>query len=287
MPQPLPTGHSQNLYPSDEDLKLALKLIQRKGIPKIPKIVAALRDELNNTDYNVDKIIQLISQDPSITGQIIKLINSPAYARSNRIEDIKHASMVLGIQQVANLVTAESLAALSQSETQAVQVVWESINRTAKAAVAISNLLPNFSADEAYLLAMMHDIGSIIFAGLWENYSDTWDKLILAPVSMIEKERKAIGVEHTTLSFLLAKHWKLPDKYALAIYHHHSASCEHIPDEKTRMMVATLKLANYLVISSSGSHVNSQMESYMQSALKELMINDEDWEQIKSDAFWL
>ncbi len=276
----------QLLFPSKTDLKAAFELVKKAGLPKIPEIVIQLREEINKLEFNPERVVELISQDPFLTGQVIKLVNSPLYARSTSIDDIKHATMILGVKRVGQLVTAESISKLTEQKNKSIRAVWESVSKTARAAMAVSKTVPEISSEEAYLLGMMHDIGGIVFASLRENYASAWQQLSTVPVTMLEKEKKAFGVDHTTIGFLLASHWELPNEYALAIYHHHSEVCDYLPDSKVRTMVAILKLANYLVVDSTAINKTKQMERYRRAAQNELMLSDEQWGNIKSDAFW-
>ena len=192
--------------------------------------------------------------------------------------------MRLGVSQVANLVAAEAVSSLADDVGPEVRRIWESNVEEARAAVAVSAYIDNLSADEAYLLGMMHDVGNIIFARIRESLGNLKDRAYIAPVTVLDEERRLIGTDHTVIGFLMAKHWKLPEVYALAIYHHHVPTCQHLSDSKLRSLVALLKVVNYLTSLHLRDMELPEMIQYRFAARKELLIPPDLWEELLNEA---
>ncbi len=273
-----------NLYPTKENLEAAYKVTRLARVPHIPHLVLSIREEVAQIEPDIRRIVNLISQDPSLAGKVLKIANSSLYGADVVTESIHQAVVRLGVSQIGNLVTAEAVGALADDVSPEVKRVWESNLEEARAAVAVSAYLEEVNADEAYLLGMMHDIGNIVYARIKESFGVLKDRAGILPVAILEQERQLFGTDHTVIGFLLSRHWKLPDTISLAIYHHHKLTCQHITDSKVRSMVALLKLANYLTSLHLRETELPEMIQYRVAAQKELMLSPAIWQELASDA---
>jgi HD-like signal output (HDOD) protein len=264
-------------YPPQAALTAAFQAVRRASVPQIPDVVLALRAELTRPEPNVKAASDLIAQDLALTGQILKQVNSPLFARRTKIGSVQQAVMLLGINRLVNLVTAESITRMLGNPKGAARVVWESIMEQARVAVAIAELVDGVNSEEAYLFGIMHDVGSLIFADLLENYGYEWVLRFGAPQSLMAHERAALGVDHTTVGFLLASTWQLPEHLALAIYHHHAATDHNLEDPRVRSLIAIAQLAHYLIALALGNHETPEMLAYRDLARRELEISEDDW----------
>ncbi len=249
-------------YPPQAALEAAFQAVRKARVPQIPDVVLALRAELIRPEPSIKVATDLIAQDLALTGQILKKINSPLFARKIKIASVQQAVALLGINRLANLVTAESIKRILGDPKGSARVVWESIMEQARVAVIISGLVEGISSEEAYLFGIMHDVGSLIFADLLESYGYEWVLRFGAPQSLLEHERAALGVDHATVGFLLASTWQLPEHLALAIYHHHAESDHELEDASARSLIAISQLAHYLIALSVGDHEMPEMMDY-------------------------
>lgn len=218
-----------------------------------------------------------------MAGAILGLVNSAAFGLRVPVESVSHAISLLGLARVANLVTAESLGRSMVDRHPGVAQIWESSVEEAKAAVAIVGLIGGLAPDEAYLFAMMHDVGYLVLAAQHPDVAKTWNLQQAAPVTVVARERREYGADHVTLGYLLAKHWKLSNRFALAIYHHHVASCAGFDDARLRTLIAVVKLANYLSTRHLRATELPEMLHYRLAAKRELMIGDEDWDRLQGE----
>ncbi|WP_083827475.1 HDOD domain-containing protein [Thiorhodococcus drewsii] len=273
-----PTSTDNRLYPSRPALEAAFDVVKKAKIPPIPDIVLALKKELDRPDPNMQKASELIGQDIAITGKLLKTINSPAFGLSAKVGSVQQAVSIMGLRRLANMVTAEAIDRMLADQGGEAKVVWDSILEEARVMVEIARLSRGVTPDEAYLFGMMHDVGCLVFTGLFESYST---EFILHrhtdTEELIDFEMKHLGVDHPTVSFLLAGNWKLPDQMALAIYLHHRVECAEVDDPKVRALVALANLAHRLDAFSEGSLDMSEICSEEEAIWRELKIADDDW----------
>ena len=73
-------------------------------LPVFHPIAIRLQQLLESPDFTVDAVIALAGDDPSLSGQILKMANSTVYMGRVRTETIKDAVIRLGAQQVSLVV---------------------------------------------------------------------------------------------------------------------------------------------------------------------------------------
>ena len=213
-----------------------------------------------------------------MTGQVLKTVNSPLFRSRSKIGSVHQAVVMLGMDRLTNLVTAEAIGRLLGTRGGSARVVWESMLEQAAASVAIARCVTEVSPEESYLFGLMQDVGSLIFADLLAAYGAEWILRAHAePQVLLAFERAALGVEHTAVGFLLAGNWRLPEPIALAIYHHHATSGLEQLAPKVRALVAISKLAHVLVALSRGSLDSGEMPAYRESVQQELELSVEQW----------
>ncbi|HPU99294.1 MAG TPA: HDOD domain-containing protein, partial [Candidatus Hydrogenedentes bacterium] len=81
-------------------------------------------------------------------------------------------------------------------------------------------LLP--SADEAFILGLVHDIGKMLLYTVVPDLVAETEKLTMERrIPMFRAEHELIGIDHAELGARLALHWKLDDLYVQAVGGHH------------------------------------------------------------------
>ena len=89
-------------------------------------------------DPDLEVIARLISQDPGLSGSLLKIVNSPYYGLSNKIASIQRAVNLLGSRSIINLINQKIQNATSV-ET-AIQTAVRELGQTFKARRTIVEL---------------------------------------------------------------------------------------------------------------------------------------------------
>lgn len=278
-----PDAPASDLYPSKQALAAAFAVAQRAKMPSIPDVVSKVRHELAGVDPDFGRVAALIAQDPALAGGVLRAVNSAALAGSEPIDDLHHALVRLGLAETGRLVTAESLRVIGEEGGQAVMDVWESIVEESRVATWIARHTGAVEPTEAYLFGMMHDVAHLLFARIDPRASQLRDLSASNPISILERERHRLTSDHAAVGFLFARHWGLPEYFALAILHHHAPRCGHLDDPRSRALVAVIKLANYLTMRHLADLESPEMIQMRVAAMRELMVSAETWEEICHD----
>ena len=231
------------------DIEKAIKELVAKGIklPPQPKVLVELQKKLASKNCNIKDLAGIVSSDPGITAMLFKTARSPVFSGGRKFNSVEDALMVIGIKQIYNLVQAVVLSSsISSATRKSFDIFWTRSQEVAQIAaliaadrVSVCNIFP----DQAYMAGIFHECGVPV---LMQRFPDYCAKLKLDTATCwprLSEEDALFNVDHCSIGYLVARHWKLPDFICQAILYHHE-----MPHEETgavRTLVATLQLATH------------------------------------------
>ena len=83
--------------------------LKAKSLPSLPLTVVALGEAVQDERCTVDRILGILSKDPSLSATLLRLANSALYAGTGSIQDLRSAVLRLGFDAVANLGTGAAV----------------------------------------------------------------------------------------------------------------------------------------------------------------------------------
>ena len=136
------------------------------SLPIHPDIMGSLSTLLSNENIDADKISALVEKDPSLTAKILNLSNSPVYAGLVNIKNIEQAIVRLGVKTVKNFLMTITVKDVFKGKEGFLQdrfsMNWKHSLACAICARKIAeNCNLSFISEEAYVLGLLHDIGTI------------------------------------------------------------------------------------------------------------------------------
>jgi HD-like signal output (HDOD) protein len=135
--------------------------------PRRPSLLPQLLRAVNDEEVSRRELVTIISRDPSLVGNLLKMANSPFYRVSAQaVESIDRAVVILGNDGIRSLIAA----ALSQPIFQIrggdfpkfPLIAWEHTFRTASATVTHSAIVEKTDPFAAQLLGLVHGMASIV-----------------------------------------------------------------------------------------------------------------------------
>ena len=142
---------------SAEQINQALQGI---SVPPQPQIMVDLQMEQVMPNPDLQAIAKLISQDPGLSGALLKIVNSPFFGLANRIASIQQAVNLLGCDTVINLINAQSIKGeLSDETIVTLNRFWDSAQAVAMTCLTLAKRIGYQSPDEAYTLGLFHNCG--------------------------------------------------------------------------------------------------------------------------------
>ena len=216
------------------DEEKALTELVGKGIriPPQPRVVLELQDMLRKDDYDMRSVARVISQDPGIVAMLFKAAQSPVFKRSRKLESLEQILMAIGVKQTFNLVQAVALStSVSDGTRKAFETFWTRAQEIGRLAaiiaedrVSVCNVFP----DQAYMAGIFHECGVPVLMLRFPEYCQTLQLENTCCWPNLAQEDERFNVDHATVGYLVAKHWKLPDFICAAIRYHHELPLEEL-----------------------------------------------------------
>lgn len=176
--------------------------------------------------------------DPAMASDLLTVANSPLYGLRARVDNIRHAIALLGLDTVRALAVTVAMGAYVRTvkARQAVQAVWSHSIATAVIAETIGRVMGE-PGPALYTAGLVHDVGRLGMANLQgeryaelleREYGDTEEALLL--------ETLMFGCAHDDAGAFLAQSWGFPEAICDSTrFHHQQAKGAHLSVEVVRL----------------------------------------------------
>jgi len=274
---------------SAEQIQQALQGI---SVPPQPQIMVDLQMEQYMPDPDLEVIARLISQDPGLSGALLKIVNSSYFGLSNKIASIQRAVNLLGSRSIINLINALSIKGeMSDDTIVTLNRFWDTAQDVAMTCLTLAKRTGSQAVDEAYALGLFHDCGVPLMLKRFPNYMSVLEQAYAnagPDCRVVDTENNAFNTNHAVVGYYTAKSWRLPEHVSAAIANHHNAlaifSDESSKNSQLKNLLAILKMAEH--ICASYRVLGNQSEDFEWSAVGPLVLDyvglsDYDFETLK------
>lgn len=232
-------------------------------IQPCPSLLSDLRVEVNREDPEPAKIAKIASRDVAMAAALIKVANSPIYARSRQAATVAEAVALLGISQTVSILTGFLLREAVQVKSTLLEHFWETSTRRAYAMGYIARQMYGVNADIAHTCGLFCNVGIPVMLQGIKGYEATLAQTFTAlEKTGIELENEAHRTDHAVVGAIVAKTWRLPPTVAHAVRLHHDFTVlrdDNIP-HNVRTLVAMSLLAEHLVVLHEGGADHREWE---------------------------
>ncbi len=176
-------------------------------IPRLPDIIPKLLHLLRTNNYSWKEIASLISRDPVLLLEVLKLANSSRFNLHASEDKLEHVLIQLGLLEVRKVIMRTALKPIMLFEggyflKHSGAKIWEHSVKTASVCELIAQL-KNQEPFEAYLSGLLHNLGMTLVIQTMNSVDDFSD----APRSVFFKEQLLSLSKR--LSVLVAQSWEV------------------------------------------------------------------------------
>jgi HD-like signal output (HDOD) protein len=205
-------------------------LEQIGSLPTIPLAAQHAMTLARDERSSMRQIAEVISQDQALAARVLKTVNSAFYGLRQSVGTLPLALTILGVREIMNLVLSISiLSAFPESpdrELFSQRALWRASARCAHAAKELAHAVGlGRLASEAFLSALVHDIGLIV---LDQHFRDEFTAVLRGVqrdgLDPLVAETKILGTTHASIGAWLAERWLFPKPLVEAIAYHHCPS---------------------------------------------------------------
>ncbi len=218
-----------------------------KKMPSLSTTVSKVLEICSRPDTAPNDLNKVISLDPVLTGQVLKLINSAYYSLMNKVTSLTRAIIMLGLNTVKNLALStaiiRSVGQTKKSKVLPIKKFWAhsiGVGVTAKLFAAVLDV-PMAEREEYFVAGLLHDLGKVPFG---DEYTEVLTLTKQRQLSLVKVEQDVLGLDHQEVGRLIAEKWKLNEAITEAICYHHSPE---LAAPENRQLVAAIALADCYV----------------------------------------
>jgi putative nucleotidyltransferase with HDIG domain len=196
-------------------------------LPTIPQVATRVISLLDRPNVELDQVADLILSDQVLAARVIKMVNSPLYRPSNRIQSVKRALIYLGIKHIRELAFSVSFVDVFQGRDGIIDMksFWEHSFGVGIIAKIIAEKVQYPDSEKAYLVGIVHDIGEVFLSYYQQDgFRKMLESVQGQPFRLVDKEREFLGTSHAEVGLCIAEKWNFPEEYREVIGLHHEPS---------------------------------------------------------------
>jgi len=251
------------------------EVLKIEDLPTLPPIAQTLRDMIEEPGILADDVSLLVSKDPALSANFLRLVNSPFYGFPGRIVSVRHALTLAGSNVVR---AAASKIGVCITPREQIIGLWEHSLWVALASRLLAERLQFTGVDEVMVAGLLHDIGKVVLCTLFVEEADrVYRAAGERRITVLEAERDILDVDHAEIGLWVAEGWNFPATLKEPIAYHHE------PDrsEDRPLKTAVVHLADILVHSLGFGHYgNNVVPELQQSAWKKLQMSVKDLREV-------
>ena len=180
-----------------------------KDLPSIPKVVFEVTRLLNDSKTATNKLSEVIGKDQGLTSKVLAIANSPLYGIKRKVSSIEFAVLILGFQEIKNIVAALSFAdSVEATPTQYFdpQEFWLHSMLVGTAAKGISQHLGFEFGSEAFVAGLLHDLGILVIHKFFSfEFVQIIERANSKNIPIIQAETDVLGLTHQEIGRFLAE----------------------------------------------------------------------------------
>ena len=195
---------------------LVAQLEGSRDLPTPPGVAEQIIGLSSQPNSDVSVLADVVSLDPALTVKMLRMANSPLYARQGKIDSLEQALMMFGWNGTLNLALSFSLVSkIEPSSEQGLdyKYFWK---RSIAGAVACRHfgkvVKINSRREDLFLPGLLQDIGMLALDKVMPDlYNDIGNKQHHHKFIQ-ELEYEMLGVDHAAVGAWLLHRWNLPQR---------------------------------------------------------------------------
>ena len=262
------------------------------SFPSMPQAAIKLRELLKEDDVPLNKIENILRQDPGLSANILRLANSAHFGLSSKVGSLKKAVMLLGLKRFEQIAFS---AYMEKSMDKAVEgyglspgELWLHSIVVATTAEAIAKYLKIPDPNEVFIPALLHDMGKLILDSFVKTNLKSIQSLVAKGESWVRVENMIFGTDHAEIGALLLEKWSFPIEIVNSVRWHNDPeylSSTHNRLQSPNMQSDIVYLSNFIFQSNgNNTSVDGKTVNPSSEVLERLGIKFDQYEKIAEKA---
>ena len=210
------------------DLPGLYETIDRKlelvGVESQPAIAARLVELVQDIEAGPVEFAKTVRHDAAISGRLLKLANSAAFAQVKEVTSVDRACMLIGQERLRSMALGFYLSrsATDPGHDALSRRVWcESVLRGCVGA-ELARQTAGAGVPEAFLVGLLLDAGVPVMHRMFQERYEAIAEPDMDPERRFRLEFDGLPMTHVDVAVALCKRWRLPDFLTKPIAWHHT-----------------------------------------------------------------
>ena len=266
---------SAEINPERAPLSVPQLLLGDVELFSLPGVYDRIVQVINNPNSASSRVAETISKDANLSLRVLRIVNSPSYGFTEKIDSISRAVSLLGTDDLASL--AVNVKVLQQFDGVPPAMInmdsfWRHSLRCGLFARILAEHLGLPGSEIYFTGGLLHDIGRLVMLErMPKTYCRAVAKGMNEQLPIYRAEQETLQTDHSIVGKLLAMRWRLPTALTRMIGGHHSPASAHYAPEACLAHIADF-LAHM-----TGDEVNlvNEIPPFQQRAWEELKLKEE------------
>ncbi len=202
-----------------------LSIVGAKSITAMPGAAQKAFALASNPKAEARDFVEVIEVDEALSARVIKIANSVFFDRGKKSSSIDEAVVVIGLNELRNLLNANALADIFKTSHPARAQLWAHDIGVALTARQLAQVHLPSSIDSVFLAGLMHDIGKLLLIQRCaEDYSKILSRVEETGEDFCLVESEFFPFDHTEVGQLIAEKWNFSPELESVISLHHKVN---------------------------------------------------------------
>lgn len=196
---------------------------QANDVFVLPDAVMRIKQLIDDESASMQDIAEVITFDPALTTQVLKIANSALYKFPNQIESISKATQVIGTNSIYDLVIAYGVAkAFGSVDTQVIDLdrFWEQSIFCALLAKYFADKLGIKESERLFVAGLLHNVGELVMVRFNPDLA-TKCAQFNEQITPVDLQLKLMKATYADVGSTLIRMWGLPEAIASPIARQH------------------------------------------------------------------
>jgi len=207
-------------------------ILVAQELPASPRLLIELGQVIRNPQADSREVVALLRQDGALVSRLIRMANSPVYARAEPAGSLEEALASIGFQEVHRLVGVVAATQLADQQLKLYGFDGGKLRANALFTAVVMEQLAG-AADEdppaCYTVGLLRSIGKMALDRLAREDLSVQAFTASGEVALDEWEQKTWGIDNCRVAEHILLHWRLPADAVISIRHHYHPEKRHNP----------------------------------------------------------
>lgn len=253
------------------------------NLPSPPAIASQIIELSSCDSAGLSDVADIVSVDPALSAKLLRMANSPLYTQHRKIENLRQAITLFGLDGTLNIALSFSLAnSNKESKSSGLNYshFWKRSLASAILCQNIAHQLGETSKDSAFLAGLLQDIGMLALDKALPDLYSSLHNNQFKHEEIYELEINTFEADHSAVGAWLLDEWNLPSQIIEPICnsHNYDYQSELSSTNLTKSLVCASLLADIFI--ADGGDINNSIFNSIEKAKNIVRLSNDNFHSI-------